>query len=128
MKNVVAAGLLSLLVGNTVGWSALAHADVSEREDVQAYITELNREHGFARAELQALFAGIQIRDDIIEKISRPAERVWTWGRYKSHLVDQQRVDDGVVFWREHRATLERAASVYGVAPEVVLAILGIET
>ena len=109
-------------------WSAQATADVRDRDDVKAYIAELSSEHGFSVTELERMFAAVQIRDDIIEKISRPAERVWTWGRYKSHLVDPARVAAGIEFGREHKATLERAHAEYGVAPEVVLAILGIET
>ncbi len=93
-----------------------------------AYIDELVDEHAFERAELQALFAQAQQRPDIIERISKPAEKTWTWARYKKLLVDQARVEKGVTFWASHAATLERAQQVYGVAPEYILAILGIET
>lgn len=111
-----------------------AHADdafvrpYAERSEVVAYIDELVNEHGFERAELQALFAQAQQRPDIIERISRPAEKTWTWARYRKLLVDEARVEKGVTFWSAHAPTLARAQQVYGVAPEYILAILGIET
>ena len=67
----------------------------AERADVQAYIQELVAEHAFSRSWLEAAFAQARQRDDIIERISAPAEKVWTWGRYRKHLVDDARIAQG---------------------------------
>ena len=99
-----------------------------ERADVAEFVEQLVLEHGFDRAEVTSLLAEARYRQDIIEKISKPAERVWTWGRYKRHLVGDERIQKGLEFWRAHQDTLERAHATYGVAPEYVVAILGIET
>ena len=101
---------------------------VLAQDEVRAYINELVDTHEFDAKALHDVFGQVEIRQDIIEKISRPAEKVWTWARYKKHLVDERRISDGVAFWHTHRATLERAEQVFGVAPQTVLAILGIET
>ena len=100
----------------------------AERADVIAYIAELSEQHGFAEHELKALFARAHQRQDIIERISRPAEKTWTWARYRKLLVDEARIEKGVAFWADHAETLARAQQVFGVEPEYVLAILGIET
>jgi peptidoglycan lytic transglycosylase B len=100
----------------------------AERADVVAYISELSEQHGFSEPELKALFARAHQRQDIIERISRPAEKTWTWARYRKLLVDEARIEKGVVFWADHAQTLARAQQVFGVEPEYVLAILGIET
>ena len=128
--------LLGLLLVSTVLASTLvgtvcanqAPTGVLGRDDVQNYINDLTRDHNFDRTALEALFGQVEIEDEILQKISKPAEKVWTWGRYKKHLVDAARVSEGVEFWRSHKAALKRAEETYGVAPEVVLAILGIET
>ncbi|MEM7098474.1 MAG: lytic murein transglycosylase B [Pseudomonadota bacterium] len=99
-----------------------------DRADVADYRASLVREHGFDNKTLKALFDGAYFRTDIIERISRPAERVWTWGRYKNLLVSDERIDKGVTFWRENQATLDRATQTYGVPQEYIVAILGIET
>lgn len=123
-------GLLALMLTGSFVCLAV-HADarpINAHPELPGYIDTLVAEHQFSRAELEALFADVPVRQDIIDKISRPAERVWTWGRYKGHLVDPARVKAGVAFWSEHADTLARAQQVYGVAPEIILAILGVET
>ena len=126
-------GWLQLLLATlslSVGAVACAQypTPYGDREDVAEYLDTLTREHGFSREALQTLFEDARQRQDIIERISRPAEKTWTWARYKSHLVDADRITAGVAFWSANAATLERAAATYGVAPEYVVAILGIET
>ena len=61
--------------------SPVAHADYSDREDVRTFVSDMSKNHGFDEAELQTLLAGVKHRADIIERISKPAETVWTWGR-----------------------------------------------
>jgi len=99
-----------------------------ERADVAAYLDHLAAEHGFEREKLHRWFGEAHQRQDIIEKISKPAEKVWTWARYRGHLVDGERIEQGALFWNENSDALARAAQQYGVAPEYVVAILGIET
>lgn len=122
--------VLSALLLNVCGVAACAEypAPYGDREDVAVYLDTLTEEHGFSREALQALFEDARQRQDIIDRISRPAEKTWTWARYKSHLVDADRIEGGVEFWSANEATLERAAQTYGVASEYVVAILGIET
>jgi len=96
--------------------------------ELAGFIDEMVRKHGFDRAELNRLFAQIEKRDDIIAKISRPAERTLAWHEYRAIFLDQARIDGGVKFWREHQATLTRATQRYGVPAEVIVAIIGVET
>jgi membrane-bound lytic murein transglycosylase B len=116
-------------------FTGVSHAEMTgqtmpygERVDVAEYLDALSRDHGFDRSQLQLWFADVAQRQDIIDRISRPAEQVWSWAKYRNHLVDQARIDQGVAFWSANRATLDRAWQQYGVAPEYVVAILGIET
>ncbi len=43
-------------------------------------------------------------------------------------LPDSRADPGGVDFWRDHAAILSRAESTYGVAPEIIVAIIGVET
>ncbi len=113
-------------------WSANAETTFpqpyGDRDDVRQYAEELSQEHGFEQSDVLALLAGANQRQDIIDRISKPAETVWTWARYKSRLVDDERVRLGIEFWTENTETLKRAAATYGVSEEYIVAILGIET
>jgi membrane-bound lytic murein transglycosylase B len=42
--------------------------------------------------------------------------------------VNGQRIAGGLSFWQQHAAILQRAEAIYGVPPEVIVAIIGVET
>jgi membrane-bound lytic murein transglycosylase B len=120
---------LAILLGITsLALHSSAHADYSERQDVRAYVADLVSEHGFDEEELLALFRQAERKDQILESIARPAERTLEWHEYRQIFVKEPRISQGVAFWNENEAILEAAEARYGVAPEYVVAILGVET
>ena len=107
---------------------SLANQPYVQRPEVQAYIDELVQTHQFSRKALEGVFSRAKRQDRIIELMSRPAERRLVWHEYRKILVDEPRISQGVTFWRENRAALERAETTYGVPPEIIVAIIGVET
>ncbi len=95
---------------------------------MQAFVDDLAQRHGFAKAELKRVFAKAQRVDPILEAIARPAERIRGWEEYRALLLTERRVAEGLEFWKKQRRSLERAERKYGVAPEYVVAIIGVET
>lgn len=95
---------------------------------VREFIDDMVERHDFDRGQLLALFSQVEFRDDIIARMTRPAERVLAWHEYRDIFLDRQRIDGGVAFWREHADTLARAERVYGVPAEIIVAIIGVET
>ena len=134
MKYLSALAVVSILVGALfigISWQSDAveyPTPYGQRADVREFMQQMAEQHNFSLPVLEALFAQAQQRNDIIERISKPAEKAWPWHRYQAHLVDEKRVQQGVAFWQEHSATLQRAADAFGVAPEYIVAILGVET
>ncbi len=112
----------AVAVGNSPVPGAL-----SNRSDVQVFIAEMVRKHGFDSARLYALFSQAKAQPTIIEAITRPAEAK-PWYTYRKIFVVPKRIQGGVEFWRANAATLVRAEQVYGVPPEIVVAIIGVET
>ena len=119
-------------VASFVGVVLLAASALAEpyaaRTQVQGYIDEIVETHGFSRMALEEVFTRASKQERIIELMSRPAERRLVWHEYRKILVDEPRVSQGITFWRENEAALERAAEIYGVAPEIIVAIIGVET
>jgi membrane-bound lytic murein transglycosylase B len=103
-------------------------ASYSARPEVQAFVRELAQRHGFQEKDLKRVFSRVQRVEPVLEAISRPAERVRSWEEYRALLVTERRIAEGVEFWRRYSRTLERAQRKYGVAPEYVVAIIGVET
>ncbi|MFZ1830094.1 MAG: lytic murein transglycosylase B [Candidatus Competibacteraceae bacterium] len=100
---------------------------LSQRADVQAFIREMATQHGFNAAQLRATFSRAQAQPSIIAAMSRPAEAK-PWYVYRDIFINAKRIQGGVQFWRANAAALARAEQVYGVPPQIVVAIIGVET
>ncbi|HAD10786.1 MAG TPA: lytic murein transglycosylase B [Porticoccaceae bacterium] len=86
------------------------------------------REHGFEAVDLQALLGEATYKQSIIDAMNRPAEKVKEWKDYREIFVTEKRLRQGIEFWQAQRATLERAEAEFGVPPQIVVAIIGVET
>lgn len=95
---------------------------------VEPFVEEMRLEYGFDPQHVRQLLAKAEHKEGIIQAISRPAERVRPWHEYRQIFITEKRIADGVAFWNEHAEALARAEEVYGVEPEVILAIIGVET
>ena len=107
---------------------AAAQPAYAERREVQTFIQDLVQRHGFLEAELTYLFSRTRRVDPVLEAIEKPAEKTKPWAEYRVPFLEERRVSDGIAFWKAHHATLARAERVYGVPPEIVVAVIGVET
>ena len=53
---------------------------------------------------------------------------VQSWKHYSAPFLNSNRIASGVTFWRENAETIEKASNQYGVPPEIIVAIIGVET
>ena len=93
----------------------------------RAFVQDMARKHGFAPAQLNALMAEARYQQRIIDAMNRPYEAK-PWRDYRPIFVTPERIAAGVAFWRDNAALLARAQAAYGVPPEVMVAITGVET
>jgi membrane-bound lytic murein transglycosylase B len=100
----------------------------TQRAELRAFATEVAPRVGLSSKQILELLGKARPQPAIIEAMSRPAERTLAWWEYRDRLLTDKRIDEGVAFWREHRAELEKIAAERGVAPEYLVAILGVET
>ena len=108
---------------------SLSHAqNFVEREEVRAYLDELSGSYGFSRNNLEKILLDHKPNKRIIDLISRPSEKRLQWHEYRKILVDEARIKLGVEFWNENIVALSEAEQVYSVAPEIIVAIIGVET
>ena len=98
------------------------------REDVQNFIQHMMDKHNFERPQLKLLFKSIKQRESVLKAISTPAERKKRWFEYRPIFLQQARIDAGVKFWQENQQILEEVEQIYGVPPEIIVAIIGVET
>ncbi len=96
-------------------------------EAINAFIRQMVATHQFNESELHDLFASIEIKDDILKRISSPSEGL-PWYKYRKIFLTEARINSGVQFWRENEQALAAAEKQYGVPAEIIIAIIGVET
>ncbi len=122
MRRILAFGVLVMLLLGS------ACADYTDREDVQAYMEEVAAEYDFSREELQRLFSQAAKQSSVLDAIARPVERTLQWHEYRNIFLQEPRIEQGIEFWNANRQALQAAHETYGVPPEYVVAIIGVET
>ncbi|QBQ53299.1 lytic murein transglycosylase B [Nitrosococcus wardiae] len=95
---------------------------------IDDFIDDMAIQHGFDKAKLNQLFAEVEVQPNILQAISRPAEKSKPWYEYRRIFLTPERIQGGVSFWELNQHSLARAQEVFGVTPEVIVAILGVET
>lgn len=107
--------------------------DFANAPGVDSFIRRMQR-HGFAPAETAAILSRAERKPAIIDLMDQQAPRRGgggpngAWIRYRAKFLTDDNIANGVGFWRQNAAALERAQSRYGVPPEYVVAIIGVET
>lgn len=117
---LLGAGLLPQL-------AVASEGSYSERDEARALVRELVAE-GLEEKHVTALINSATRQERILEAIAKPAERTLSWGEYRKIFVQDSRIEQGLAFWREHRALLEKAEAQFGVPAEIIIAIIGVET
>ena len=103
------------------------YANYSLHPDYPAFRERMVTKHGFDRATLDALFVAVKRDQRVLDAMGRPAEAK-PWWQYRKIFVTQERIDLGVKFWNDNAELIAGAANAYGVDPEMVVAIIGVET
>ena len=108
-----------------------AHVGIpySGREDALRWADEMAARQGMDAAWARRWVGQAQLLP-VVQRLMQPAPPGTrkNWTVYRSRFIDASRIAAGVQFWQAHRAALERAEQVYGVPPEMVVGIIGVET
>lgn len=105
-----------------------AHAlTLSKHPVLRAFAAEMTDKHGFTARQMQRAFRCARIRPEIIDAMERPKELL-PWHEYSKIFLTEDNARRGVQFWKQHAAAISRAQEQYGVDPEIIVAIIGVET
>lgn len=95
--------------------------------DAEQFITTMVNQHHLPRAEVTALLAQAKKQQSILDAIARPAEGK-PWRDYQPIFVNASRINGGVDFWNTNAAILNDTRTTFSVDPQVIVAIIGVET
>jgi membrane-bound lytic murein transglycosylase B len=114
--------VVSVLLLNFV--NAMAQTITPER-----FITDMVERHQFDKSYLEYLLNQAKVRKSIIKAMTpHPTGKAKPWYQYRRIFIQDQRISEGVTFWHNHASILKRAEATYGVPPQIIIAIIGVET
>lgn len=100
-----------------------------QRDDVMRFGNEIAERNGLDTAWVLAALGDARFQPSVVKAISPPpAGTAKNWAAYRARFVEPRRIEAGVAFWRANEGWLLRAEDVYGVPPEIVVGIVGVET
>ncbi len=128
IKISLIAFIINLMISQFSTATQLEDSQVENIElQIQKFALDISKKHQFDEKEVINQLKNLNVRQDIIKKISKPAESM-PWYRYRKIFIQNKRILEGVEFFKKHYETLKKAKSVYGVSPEIIVAIIGVET
>jgi membrane-bound lytic murein transglycosylase B len=99
------------------------------RDDVQRFAAETAAELGLDRAWVESTLAQARYLPVVAKLIMPPpVGTAKNWAAYRARFIEPQRMRAGAAFWRANEAALDAAFERYGVPPEMVVGIIGVET
>lgn len=108
--------------------TASAAAQYQSTPEGQAFIRTMVEDFGFEADRVESLLGEAERKEAILDAISRPAEKTLEWHTYRKIFIRPDRIAQGQEFMMTHADSLARAEASYGVPPEIVTAIIGVET
>jgi membrane-bound lytic murein transglycosylase B len=100
---------------------------VKNEATIGAFIQQMVSKHPFDEQELTDLFDKVELKEDIIKKISKPSEGL-PWYKYRKIFLKEPRIKAGVQFWHDNEQTLAAVEQETGVPAAIIVAIIGVET
>lgn len=125
MQRISTACLIFIMLLTTL----VAQADQAlvQRKDVNHFIDDMVKHHGFNRQQLVSVMKDVKIQPQIIESMDKPYEKK-NWDVYRQLFLTPQRLQGGLDFWKANQQVLAQAEKQYGVPANIIVAIIGVET
>lgn len=96
---------------------------------VRQFAAEVAERRTLPRAWIESNLAQAR-RIEAARRLVMPAPRssAKNWAAYRARFIEPQRIGAGVAFWRDNQIWLQRAEDRWGVPPQIVVGIVGVET
>ncbi|GLP98017.1 lytic murein transglycosylase B [Paraferrimonas sedimenticola] len=123
MKLTASIAAAAAILGASLAQTALAITPEQARQDFE----QKQLDKGYTQAQINQFLASASKSEAVLEAIARPWEAK-PWHQYYPIFLTDKRVKGGVDFWQEHSDTISKVSNKFGVEPEIIVAIIGVET
>jgi membrane-bound lytic murein transglycosylase B len=111
----------------------------NNKREVKNFINMMVKKHHFKRSKLQKLFKNVKFQRGALgmfnpkyrRKPKHPPKHYpkhGSWDRYEKIMLGPTRVKKGVKYMHDYRSIFKKVYRRYGVPPEYITAIIGIES
>ena len=100
-------------------------------ESFDSWLANLKREaasQGISQNIIDESLNGITPIPRVIELDRKQPEGTMTFAQYRERVINNNRIRKGRILLQEHHAALQKASQTYGVPPQYIVALWGIET
>ena len=118
---------LALLVGMLFA-SHVNAVSLSDYPKLQAVADQLIADEHYTKEELDVVFSKAVVQQSVLDAMTNPAEYKFTWGKYRKLFLQEDRIQQGAEFWKDHQEVFDRAEKEYGVPGSIIAAIVGVES
>ena len=126
-----------LLVLMFISPQLLFSVNYSKKADVRKFIQVMHKKYNYNTSYLNKLFKQVRKNPRVSKKKSKPKvvkplsqeyRPQGKWDIYSRVHLENNQTQLGVNFMRKHHKTLKKAYKEYGVPPEYITAVIGIES
>ena len=119
---------------------AIEAKDYSKNSEVKLFIAKMVKKHHFSSWRLNTLFKNVTFQKRSLgifnpkyrKKVTVGKKKVYakygSWTRYEKNLFSVEKVNLGISFLHQHKNIFQKVYKEYGVPPEYLVAIIGIES
>ncbi|KND59443.1 Membrane-bound lytic murein transglycosylase B precursor [Candidatus Burkholderia verschuerenii] len=101
----------------------------AQNPNVDAFINDMVARYDFDNDALHTLFNNVSYSATAVKLVlPSPTPSAKNWKAYQARFIEPVRINAGVKFWRANQAALQRASEQFGVPPEIIVGIIGVET
>ena len=118
MKRIFALALVSILS---------ASCQAQQHPGAEEFAAKAAAEHELDQEKVLLLLQDARFKQSIVDAISRPAEAK-PWYDYRPIFITDKRIKGGIEFWKENEKLIAQASEQFGVDPQFIVAIIGVET
>ena len=127
LRNIAIALSFSLIGIMLFTNAAKAKTPPRPTKAIQSFIQYMVKKHGFQKDKLTALMKKAKYDPKVIVSIKYPFEKK-PWDYYRRYFLSKDRIEGGVEYWKTHLKTLNAVKKHYGVPPDIIIAIIAVES
>lgn len=96
---------------------------------IQEWAKELSELHSISYSEIEKLLKSASYNAQAVKLMTPNKGQVKrSWSTYKNRFIEPIRIQAGLDFWEQNADIIQQTADQYGVPPEILVSIIGVET